>query len=71
METFYDVVMQQGMLTIEHRRLTRPLRPVAADVFSGTWPLSEIDFERDAGGEVVGFTAADGRSFGIRFERVE
>ncbi|MEL6443334.1 MAG: serine hydrolase [Bacteroidota bacterium] len=71
LETFYDVVMQEDMLTIQHRRLTRPLRPVAADVFSGTWPLSEIDFERDAGGEVVGFTAADGRSFGIRFERVE
>ncbi|MEM8557943.1 MAG: serine hydrolase domain-containing protein, partial [Bacteroidota bacterium] len=71
LETFYDVTVAAGTLGIEHRRLSRALRPVAADVFQGGWPLSEIDFERDARGEVVGFTAADGRSFGMRFERVE
>lgn len=71
-EAFYTLAVEDGRLVVEHRRLgTLPLRPFAADLFGGAWPLREVVFQRDAAGRVTGFLATDGRTIDVAFERIE
>ncbi len=71
-ETFYDVTVEEHALAIVHRRLgTIQLTPLAANVFSGSWPLREIVFERDTTGRVTGFGVTEGRTIGVLFRRLE
>ncbi|MGH8436575.1 MAG: serine hydrolase, partial [Pseudomonas sp.] len=56
LETFYDLTVEGGQLVIRHRRFG----PVAlthtnGDTFSGTLPVSQVVFRRDAQGNVTGF----------------
>jgi CubicO group peptidase (beta-lactamase class C family) len=71
LETFYDLSVEGGKLVIRHRRFG----PVAlthtnGDSFSGTLPVSDVVFRRDAAGTVTGFDAGNGRARGIVFKKV-
>src|SRR5688572_237970 len=71
LETFYDLSVEGGQLVIRHRRFG----PVAlthtnGDSFSGTLPVSQVVFQRDAQGNVTGFDAGNGRARGIVFKKV-
>ncbi len=71
-ESFYTAAVEDGKLTLEHRRLGKmPLEPRAPDLFTGPWPVREVAFERDPSGRVSGFRVVEGRTIGVRFERVE
>jgi len=71
LETFYDLTVKDGQLFISHRRFG----PVAlthtdGDTFSGTMPVSQVVFRRDAQGNITGFEAGNGRARGILFQKV-
>jgi CubicO group peptidase (beta-lactamase class C family) len=71
LETFYDMSVEDGKLTIRHRRFG----PVAlthtnGDAFAATLPVSSVVFQRDAQGAVTGFEAGNGRARGIVFKKV-
>ena len=71
LETFYDLSVEGGQLVIRHRRFG----PVAlthtnGDTFSGTLPVSQVVFRRDAQGNVTEFEAGNGRARGIVFKKV-
>ncbi len=71
LETFYDLSVEDGKLVLRHRRFG----PVAlthtdGDKFSGTLPVTQVAFHRDAEGNVTGFDAGNGRARGIVFKKV-
>ena len=71
LETFYDLSVEGGQLVIRHRRFGPvPLTHTNGDSFSGTLPVSEVVFRRDAQGNVTGFDAGNGRARGIVFKKV-
>ncbi len=71
LETFYDLSVEGGQLVIRHRRFgPAALTHTNGDNFSGTLPVSQVAFRRDAQGIVTGFEAGNGRARGILFERV-
>ena len=71
LETFYDLSVEDGKLVIRHRRFGPvSLTHTSGDSFSGTLPVSQVVFRRDADGKVTGFEAGNGRARGIMFERV-
>jgi CubicO group peptidase (beta-lactamase class C family) len=71
LETFYDVSVEGGQLVIRHRRFGPvPLTHTSGDAFSGTLPVSQVVFRRDAEGSVTGFDAGNGRARGIVFKKV-
>jgi CubicO group peptidase (beta-lactamase class C family) len=71
LETFYDLSVEDGKLVIRHRRFGPvPLTHTSGDSFSGTLPVSQMVFQRDAQGNVTGFEAGNGRARGIKFAKV-
>jgi CubicO group peptidase (beta-lactamase class C family) len=71
LETFYDLSVEGGQLVIRHRRFgPAALTHTTGDNFTGTLPVSQVAFRRDAEGNVTGFEAGNGRARGIIFERV-
>ena len=71
LETFYDLSVEDGKLVIRHRRFGPvPLTHTNGDSFSGTLPVSQVVFRRDAEGKVTGFDAGNGRARGIVFTKV-
>jgi CubicO group peptidase (beta-lactamase class C family) len=70
LETFYDLSVKDGQLVINHRRFTAPLTRTDGDTFSGTLPVSQVIFRRDAQGNITGFEAGNGRARGIIFKKV-
>lgn len=71
LETYYDLSVESGQLVIRHRRFgPAALTHTNGDNFSGTLPVSQVAFRRDAQGNVTGFEAGNGRARGILFERV-
>ena len=71
METFYDLSVEDGKLVIRHRRFGPvTLTHTNGDNFSGTLPVTQIAFRRDAEGKVTGFDAGNGRARGIVFNKV-
>ena len=69
--TFYNLRVEGGQLVIRHRRFgPAPLTHTSGDSFSGTLPVSQVVFKRDAEGKVTGFEAGNGRARGIVFTRV-
>ena len=71
LETFYDLSVENGQLTIRHRRFGPvALTHTSGDSFSATLPVSTVVFRRDAQGTVTGFEAGNGRARGIMFEKV-
>jgi len=71
LETFYNLSVEGGQLVIRHRRFgPAPLTHTSGDSFSGTLPVSQVVFKRDADGKVTGFEAGNGRARGIVFTKV-
>ncbi len=73
LETFYDVSVQDGKLTFLNRRTVPvPFAPSARDQFTGTAGATgtNISFERDRSGKVIGFYAGNTRARDVRFARV-
>ena len=71
LETFYTMSVEDGKLVIRHRRFGPvPLTHTNGDSFSGTLPVSEVVFRRNADGNVTGFDAGNGRARGIVFQKV-
>jgi CubicO group peptidase (beta-lactamase class C family) len=71
LETFYDLSVEGGQLVIRHRRFgPAALTHTSGDTFSGTMPVSQVVFRRDAQGSVTGFEAGNGRARGILFTKV-
>jgi hypothetical protein len=71
LETFYDLRVEGGQLVIRHRRFGPvALTHTSGDTFSGTLPVSQVVFRRDAQGDVKGFGAGNGRARDITFTRV-
>src|SRR5688572_6704351 len=71
LETFYDLSVEGGKLVIRHRRFGPvPLTHTSGDSFSGTLPVSQVVFRRDAEGKITGFEAGNGRARGIVFKKV-
>ena len=68
-ETFYTVTLEEDRLVLQQRRMNDGnLTPRAVDTFGGGG--MELSFERDRNGKVIGFYMANGRTRGVRFERV-
>ena len=67
LETFYELVVKDGKLTVLNRR-TDPavITPSARDSF-GAGDGTTVVFTRDGGGAVTGFTAGNGRTRDVRF----
>jgi CubicO group peptidase (beta-lactamase class C family) len=71
LEAFYDLSVEKGQLVIRHIRFGPvPLTHTSGDTFSGTLPVSQVVFRRDAEGRVIGFDAGNGRARGIVFKKV-
>ena len=71
LETYYDLSVEDGKLVIRHRRFGPvALTHTSGDTFSGTLPVSQVVFKRDAEGKVTGFEAGNGRARGIVFTKV-
>jgi hypothetical protein len=71
LETFYDLSVEGGKLVIRHRRFGPvTLTHSTGDTFSGTLPVTQVVFRRDAQGNVTGFEAGNGRARGILFKKV-
>ena len=70
LETFYDMSVEGGQLVIRHRRFgPAALTHTSGDTFSGTLPVSQVVFRRDAQGKVTGFDAGNGRARDIAFKK--
>jgi hypothetical protein len=71
LETFYELSVEGGNLVIRHRRFGPvALTHTSGDSFSGTLPVSQLVFKRDAQGNITGFEAGNGRARGIVFKKV-
>ena len=71
LETFYDLSVEGGQLVIRHRRFGPvALTHTSGDTFSGTLPVSQVVFRRDAQGSITGFEAGNGRARDIAFKKV-
>lgn len=70
--TFYTLEVEDEKLVLRHPRWDDvQLEPAGEDEFRGSFPVAEIRFERDGAGEVVALYASNGRTRGVRFEKVE
>ena len=71
LETFYNLSVEGGKLVIRHRRFgPAALTHTNGDSFSGTLPVSQVVFKRDAQGNITEFEAGNGRARGIVFKKV-
>jgi len=71
LETFYELSVEDGTLVIRHRRFGPVvLTHTSGDTFTGTLPVTQLVFRRDAQGNVVGFEAGNGRARDILFSKV-
>ncbi|NTZ43284.1 serine hydrolase [Altererythrobacter sp. SALINAS58] len=71
LETFYELSVEGGQLVIRHRRFgPAALTYTGEDTFSGTLPVTDVVFRRDAQGNITGFDAGNGRARDIAFEKV-
>jgi len=69
-ETFYTVTLEEDHLILQQRRREDAnLTPADEDEFSGGG--LQVSFERDRNGQVIGFYLSNGRTRGVRFERVK
>ncbi|MFO7999144.1 MAG: serine hydrolase [Bacteroidales bacterium] len=73
LETFYTVaVNEKGDFFLKNRQLQDiPLQAGDKDEFNGAFPIMGLQFVRDEAGNVTGFKASSGRSFGILFEKTD
>jgi hypothetical protein len=68
-EAVYQLVVKGDSLMLSHHRMgDRRLQPRARDTFAAGAGIGEIRFDRNASGQITGFTIANGRTRGVRFE---
>ncbi|MAO66606.1 MAG: hypothetical protein CL666_16565 [Balneola sp.] len=72
-ETIYDVAVVDSGLVIQNYQMENDISLTAGntDSFSAEFPLTEVEFIRNEQGEIQGFTASNGRTRGILFEKWE
>lgn len=71
LETFYELSVEGGQLVIRHRRFgPAALTYTGEDTFSGTLPVTEVVFRRDAEGNITGFDAGNSRARDIAFKKI-
>ena len=72
LETFYELVVEDGDLLLRHRRFAdvELLPGDERGVFTGTFPVAEIRFIEDQDGDVTALEASNVRTRGVRFERM-
>jgi CubicO group peptidase (beta-lactamase class C family) len=73
LDTFYEVALEEDGLVLSQRRFADDveLRPgQREDAFTGGFPVTDVEFERDDDGNVAGLRAGNGRARGVWFERV-
>jgi hypothetical protein len=73
LQTFYEVTLEDDGLVLRHRRFADDLQLSPGQregVFTGDFPVTEIEFERSATGEVTGLRAGNGRARDVWFERM-
>jgi hypothetical protein len=69
LETFYTITLEEERLVLQHRRMNdRDLNPRDVDAFAGGG--LQVSFERDRNEQVIGLYVSNGRTRGVRFERV-
>ncbi|MCM4161612.1 serine hydrolase [Antarcticibacterium flavum] len=72
-ETVYNVDVIDENLVVTTYQVTDKVKlsPTDKDSFGGEFPLAEVKFLRDDNGNIKGFDASNGRSRGIRFEKMK
>jgi len=72
LQTFYTLEMKDSTLTLLIRNTEDiKLNPTEEDSFRGSvFFIGEMEFLRDDAGRVTGFSVSNGRTRGIRFERI-
>lgn len=71
LEAFYEIALEENSLVLQHRRFKdAKLKVKKMDVFTVGFPLGELSFLRGDEGSLAGFTASNGRTRGVLFERV-
>ena len=72
LETFYEITIGDPALLLRHRRFgPLTLNHKQGDAFEAEFPLTSVDFERDASGRVTGLKAGNQRTRNVWFERVD
>lgn len=72
LQTAYVMTVREGQLVLTHTRLDDiTLKPGQEDQFSGAFPVMDVEFVRDEAGKVMGLRAGNGRTSGVRFDKVE
>ena len=71
LETTYTVELRDGRLVLQHMRHGMiELSPIIPDIFnSDHWFMGEVEFKRDAAGQVAAFHASNYRSRNILFTK--
>ncbi len=69
--TVYTLIMKDGKLVAQHRRLDDiAMTPTAVDQFSGNaWWFAKINLVRDKENRIIGFKLTGGRVGNLRFDR--
>lgn len=72
-ETIYNVELSDENLIVTTYQVTDKVKltPADKDSFAGGFPLAEVKYLRDDNGNIIGFFASNGRSRGIRFEKMK
>ncbi len=72
-ETIYNVEFSDENLIVTTYQVPDKVKltPADKDSFGGGFPLAEVKFFRDHNGNINGFFASNGRSRGIRFEKMK
>ncbi len=73
LETFYTLALHDSTLVVLIRNTPEiELDALKVDLYKGNvFFLNEVKFIRDASGQLIGFDASNGRTKGIRFDKLE
>ena len=71
LETYYDIVLEDSSLVIQHRRLDNiKLNHTKENLFSGGFPIGTVEFERSEDGAVTGLKAGNARTRDVWFDKL-
>lgn len=72
LETVYEILIEDGSLHLSHRRFgPLNLHHAGADRFSGGFPVSHVEFQRNEQGDVTGLKAGNVRARDVEFGRLD
>lgn len=71
-QTIYNVALEDSSLILKNYQLDDiELSAGNIDEFSAGFPMGSIEFQRNEASEITGFTASNGRTRGVLFEKQE